>query len=85
MARIQSGAEVRVKTPTPELDLGIVIIHSLTEYLYLLGEYYSFLYTLARMNEGEIDEFVAEMSLRSHTVIGEVVERRRREYYLKEI
>jgi len=57
--KIQSGAEVRVKTPTPELDLGIVIIHSLTEYLYLLGEYYSFLYTLARMNEGEIDEFVA--------------------------
>ena len=57
--KIPQGAEIKVKTPTAELDSGIVIIHSITEYLYLLGEYYTFLYLLSRMNEREIDDFVA--------------------------
>lgn len=54
--KIPSGAEI--KTLTPELDLATVIIHSLTEYLYLLGEYYTFLYTLSRMNKRDIDNFI---------------------------
>jgi hypothetical protein len=53
---IPSGVEI--KTLTPELDLAITIIHSLTEYLYLLGEYYTFLYMLSIMNEREIDGFI---------------------------
>jgi len=57
--KIPQGAEIKVKTPTPELDLGIVIVHSITEYLYLLGEFYTFLYSLLRMNEKEIDDFIA--------------------------
>ena len=55
--KISSGKGI--KTLEPELDLAIVIIHSLTEYMYLLGEFYTFLYSLAKMNEREIDDFVA--------------------------
>ena len=51
--------EVEIKTLAPELDLATVIMHSLTEYLYLLGEFYTFLYSLARMSERDIDDFVA--------------------------
>jgi len=52
-----SGAEI--KTLTPELDLATVIIHSITENLYLIGEFYTLLYSLSTMNEREIDDFVA--------------------------
>lgn len=52
-------SEKEIKSLTPELDLAIVIIHSLTEYMYLLGEYYTFLYTLSRMNERDINNFIA--------------------------
>lgn len=55
--KIPSGKAI--KTLEPELDLAIVIIHSLTEYMYLGGEFYTFLYSIARMNKREIDEFVA--------------------------
>ena len=54
---IPSGREI--KTLTSEVDLATVIIHSVIEYLYLLGEFYTFLYSLARMNERDIDDFVA--------------------------
>jgi hypothetical protein len=57
--KIPQGAEIKIKTPTPELDSGIVIIHSITEYMYLLGEFYTFLYSLEKMNEKEIDDFIA--------------------------
>lgn len=54
-----SVAEVKVKMPTPELDLAIVIMHSITENLYLIGEFYTLLYSLSIMNEKKIDDFVA--------------------------
>ena len=59
MVKKEIPSGVQIKTLTPELDLAIVIIHSLTEYLYLLGEYYTLLHSLARMNERETDDFVA--------------------------
>lgn len=51
-----SGIDVR--KPCKELDLAIVIIHSLTEQLYLLGEYYTFLYTLSEMSDKNLDSFI---------------------------
>jgi hypothetical protein len=48
-----------INTLTSEVDLATVIIHSVTEYLYLLGEFYTFLYSLARMNKKEINDFIA--------------------------
>ena len=48
----------RIKTVTPELDLASVMAHSLTEQLYLLGEYYTLIYQLHRMNEQETNSFI---------------------------
>ena len=53
---MSSGGEIKALAPGHEL--AIVIIHSLTEHLYLLGEYYTFLHTLSRMNERDIDNFI---------------------------
>ncbi len=43
---------------TPDLDLACVIIHSVMEHLYLLGEYYTFLFQLSEMDEREIDGLI---------------------------
>ena len=48
-----------VCTLAPELDLLVVIAHSLMEQLYLLGECYGFLYHLSRMDEEGINRFIA--------------------------
>ncbi|MFC1944239.1 hypothetical protein ACFLX5_01900 [Chloroflexota bacterium] len=56
ISRLPGGEEV--KTPTPELDLAIVIIHSVAEQLFLLGEYYNFLYRLSEMDEQGIGRFI---------------------------
>ena len=43
---------------TPDLELACVIIHSVMEHLYLLGEYYTFLFQLSGMDEREIDGLI---------------------------
>jgi len=48
----------KIKNLTPEIDLAIVIIHSLTEHLYTLGDFYTFIYRLAEMNEKDINNFI---------------------------
>jgi len=48
----------KVKNLMPELDLAIVIIHSLTEHLYTLGDFYTFIYRLAEMKEKDINNFI---------------------------
>ena len=60
---------VEIKTLIPEFELATVIMHSLTEYLYLLGEFYTFLYSLARMNERDIDDFVAVLKENKITTV----------------
>lgn len=47
-----------VKNLMPELDLAIVIIHSLTEHLCTLGDCYTFLYRLSEMSEKDIGNFI---------------------------
>jgi len=49
---------VKIKMPTPELDMAIVIAHSLAEQMYLLGECYAFLYRLSEMNKERIGKFM---------------------------
>jgi len=49
---------VRVKIPTPELDLAIVIAHSFAEQMYLLGEFYTLLYRISEMDEQGIGNFM---------------------------
>lgn len=51
-----NGAKIR--TPTPELDMAIVIAHSLAEQMYLLGECYAFLYRLSEMDKEMIGNFM---------------------------
>ena len=48
----------KIKVPTPELDMAIVIAHSLAEQMYLLGECYAFLYRLSEMDEERISNFM---------------------------
>lgn len=48
----------KVKTPAPELDMAIVIAHSLAEQMYLLVEFYTFLYRLSEMDEEQIGNFM---------------------------
>lgn len=48
----------KIKTSTPELDLAIVIAHSLAEQMYLLGEYYAFLYRLSEMDGEKFNNFI---------------------------
>lgn len=56
--KLPSGEEIY--NLTPELDLGIVIAHSIIqEQMYLLGEFYTFIYLLSKMNEKEIKKFVS--------------------------
>ena len=43
---------------TPALELTCVIIHSVMEHLYLLGEYYTFLFQLSEMDERGIDGLI---------------------------
>jgi len=50
---------VRIKTLTPELDVAVVIAHSLAEQMYLLGEFYTFLCRLSEMDEKRMDNFIA--------------------------
>jgi hypothetical protein len=50
---------VRVQTPLPELDLTIVIVHSLMEQMFLLGEFYTLLYRIYEMDYERIESFVA--------------------------
>lgn len=50
--------EAKISIPKPELDLAIVIAHSLTEQLYLLGEFYTFLYRLSEMDKERIINFI---------------------------
>lgn len=68
--KIPSGAEI--KTLTPELDLATVITHSITENLYLIGEFYTLLYLLSIMNEREIDDFVAVLKENKITAAAKV-------------
>lgn len=49
---------IKTNIPTPELDLAIVIAHSLAEQLFLLGEFYTFLYRLSEMREEQINNFI---------------------------
>ena len=53
---LPTGEEV--KNLTPELDLAVVVIHSLTEHLCTLGDCYTFLYRLSEMSEKDINNFV---------------------------
>lgn len=48
----------KVKTPTPELDMAIVIAHSMAEQMYLLGECYALLYRLSEMGKESISNFM---------------------------
>ena len=48
----------KIKVPTPELDMAIVIAHSLAEQMYLLGECYAFLYLLSEMDEKGFNNFI---------------------------
>lgn len=49
----------KIKIPTPELDLAIVIAHSFAEQMYLLGEFFTFVYRLSKMNEERIANFIS--------------------------
>ena len=56
--KLPSGEEIY--NLTPELDLAIVVAHSIIqEQMYLLGEFYTFIYLLSKMNEKEIKKFVS--------------------------
>jgi len=48
----------KIKVPTPELDMAIVIAHSLAEQMYLLGECYTLLYRLSEMDTERIGNFM---------------------------
>lgn len=55
--RLPSGEEI--PNLAPELDLAVVIAHSvLQEQLYLLGEFYTSVCLLSRMNEDEVKKFI---------------------------
>ncbi len=54
-AKLCSGGEI--KTLTPELDLACTVAHTFSEHLYLLGDYYTFLFQLSKMGEREVNEF----------------------------
>ena len=53
--RLSNGKEV--KNLAPELDLACTVAHSLAEHLYLLGDYYTFLFHLSKMGEAEVNNF----------------------------
>ncbi len=56
--KLPSGEEIC--NLRPELDLGIVVAHSIIqEQMYLLGEFYTSLYRLSKMNENEITKFIS--------------------------
>ena len=66
----------RVSTLAPEFDLLSVMAHSVMEQLFLLGEFYSFLYRLADMDKPKIEKFVnlaeenrLKLALRAFTCI----------------
>lgn len=48
----------KVKSTTSELDLAIATIHSMTEHLYILGDFYTFIYRLSEMSEKDINTFI---------------------------
>lgn len=50
--------EAKIKVPAPELDMALVIAHSLVEQMYLLGEFYTLLYRLSKMDEEKINNFI---------------------------
>ena len=56
---LPGGGEVR--TLTPASDLATVIIHSVVEQLYLLGEFYTVLYHVSAMTDSEVAEFVSAL------------------------
>ncbi len=53
--KLSSGREIKILTP--ELDLACIIAHTFTEGLYLLGDYYTFLFHLSKMGRSEINGF----------------------------
>jgi hypothetical protein len=53
---LQNGAKITV--PIPELDLTVMIAHSLMEQMFLLGEFYTLLYRLYEFDDKEIENFV---------------------------
>lgn len=55
--KLSNGEEI--KTLRPELDLACIVAHSFTEHLYLLGDYYTFLFQLSKMGGSEIDQFAS--------------------------
>ena len=55
-ARLPGGGGVRILNP--EYDLATVIIHSISEQLYILGEYYTFLHRLVQMDDRQRSRFV---------------------------
>jgi len=57
ITKVRLGRQ-EVCTLAPEFDLLTVIAHSLMEQLCLLGECYSFLYHLSRMDEESINRFI---------------------------
>ena len=54
--QLPNGDEIN--TPTPELDLATVIAHSLMDRAFRLGEYYTLLYQLSKMDEEAIHSFL---------------------------
>jgi len=63
--KIPTGDEVTVLST--EIDLAVIIIHSMMEQLYLMGEYYTFLYRLSDMTDAEVDMFIDV--LREHKIV----------------
>jgi len=50
--------KTKTHVPTPELNLTIVIAHSLSEQMFLLGEFYSFQYILSNMDKNNMLNFI---------------------------
>jgi len=54
--KLSSGDEVSVLPP--EIDMAAILIHSMMEQLYLLGEYYTINYRLADMTDDAVNSFI---------------------------
>lgn len=55
-AELSGEGEARILIP--ELDLAVIIAHSLMEQTFHLGEFYSFAYYLSKMDDSQIDGFI---------------------------
>lgn len=50
--------DVETKLPSGELDLAIIIAHSVAEQMYLIGEFYSCIYLIFKMNKQDLIRFL---------------------------